>query len=80
MDAQRQFWNEEMETMPVGRMRALQEARLLARLPIAWAGSSLLQREWKAGPACIPGTSAPSTTSRRAVPTIHKEMVRQCPG
>ena len=76
MDAQRQFWNEEMETMPADRMRALQEARLLARLPIAWAGSSLLQREWKAS-GVHPGDIRSLEDFSRAVPTIHKEMVRR---
>ena len=79
MDAQRQFWNEEMETMPADRMRALQEARLLARLPIAWAGSSLLQREWKAA-GVHPGDIRSLDDFSRAVPTIHKEMVRQVRG
>jgi len=76
MDAQRQFWNEEMETLPADRMRALQEARLLARLPIAWAGSSLLQREWKAA-GVHPGDIRSLDDFSRAVPTIHKEMVRR---
>ena len=76
MDAERPFWNEEMETLPADRMRSLQEARLLARLPIAWAGSSLLRREWKAAGA-HPDDLRSLDDFRRAVPTVHKEMVRQ---
>ena len=76
MDAQRPFWNEEMETLSADRRRSLQEARLLARLPAAWAGSSLLQREWKAAGA-HPGDVRSLDDFRRAAPTIHKEMVRQ---
>ena len=76
MDAQRRFWNDEMETLPADRMRALQEARLLARLPIAWAGSSLLRREWKAA-GVHPGDIRSLDDFTRAVPTVHKEMVRE---
>ena len=76
MDAERRFWNDEMETLPADRMRALQEARLLARLPIAWAGSSLLRREWKAA-GVHPGDIRSLDDFTRAVPTVHKEMVRQ---
>lgn len=76
MDAERPFWNEAMETLPADRMRSLQEARLLARLPIAWAGSSLLRREWKAA-GVHPGDVRSLDDFRRAVPTVHKEMVRQ---
>lgn len=76
MDAQRPFWNEEMETLPAERMRSLQEARLLARLPAAWAGSSLLRREWKAAGA-HPGDVRSLDDFRRAAPTLHKEMVRR---
>ena len=76
MDAERRFWNDEMETLPADRMRALQEARLLARLPSAWAGSSLLRREWKAA-GVHPGDIRSLDDFVRAVPTVHKEMVRQ---
>jgi len=76
MDAERRFWNDAMETLPADRMRALQEARLLARLPIAWAGSTLLRREWKAS-GVHPGDIRSLDDFIRAVPTVHKEMVRQ---
>ena len=76
MDAERPFWNPEMETLPADRMRSLQEGRLLARLPLAWAGSNLLRREWKAA-GVHPGDIRSLDDFRRAVPTVHKEMVRQ---
>ena len=75
-DSMRAFWNVAMEAMPRDRMRALQETRLLARLPLAWAGSSLLRREWKAH-GVHPGDVRSLDDFRRAVPTVHKEMVRQ---
>ena len=76
MDEARRFWNEEMEVMPADRMRSLQQSRLLARLPIAWARSSLLTREWKAA-GVHPGDIRSLDDFSRSIPTIHKEMVRQ---
>ena len=76
MDTARPFWNVEMETLPTDRMRELQERRLLARLPLAWAGSSLLEREWKAA-GVHPDDIRSLEDFRCAVPTVHKEMVRQ---
>ena len=76
MDRERPFWNEAMETMPGERMRSLQQTRLLARLPRAWARSSLLGREWKAA-GVHPRDIRSLDDFCRSVPTIHKEMVRQ---
>ena len=76
MDTQRPFWNEEMEAMPRDRMRSLQETRLLARLPIAWARSSLLRREWKSA-GVHPGDIRSIDDFSRAAPTVDKDMVRQ---
>ena len=76
MDTQRPFWNEEMEAMPRDRMRSLQETRLLARLPIAWARSSLLRREWKSA-GVHPGDIRSINDFSRAAPTVDKDMVRQ---
>ena len=76
MDTQRPFWNEEMEAMPRDRMRSLQETRLLARLPIAWARSSLLRREWKSV-GVHPGEIRSIDDFSRAAPTVDKDMVRQ---
>ena len=76
MDADRPFWNVEMETLSRDRIRTLQEDRLLTRLPLAWAGSSLLRREWKAA-GVHPAEVRSLDDFVRAVPTIHKEMVRQ---
>ena len=76
MDPTRPMWDEAMEAMPRDRLRTLQETRLLARLPAAWSRSSLLRREWKAH-GVHPDDVRSLDDFRRAVPTVHKEMVRQ---
>ena len=76
MDTERRFWNEEMEALPRDRMRSLQETRLLARLPLAWARSSLLRREWKSA-GVHPGDIRSIDDFSRAAPTVDKDMVRQ---
>jgi phenylacetate-CoA ligase len=72
----RTIWNPEMESLSRQRLRALQEARLLPRIPYAYQRSALLREVWEAAgvhPSQI--RSLEDFTAR--VPTIEKEMVRQ---